>query len=395
MHKYGFLLGRQWRLSVAELRSFFNLKGEIIGNEIWIAEFENELESKILELMGGTIKIIKFFDESTNIQELENKFLQHLTSHDNQKVVFALNLYNFSNEFLKNHKNILKFLKNGLKQEGRGARFLNKPNENLKSVVIFEEKLDKNKSDLNAVKISGNKYLLGHTIAVQNFKKYSFRDYERPARDSKSGMLPPKLAQMMINLACEGEVGCTIYDPFCGSGTVLMEALLMGYKAIGSDISEKAIKDSEANLAWLKKNFEITYDYDLFLKDATKIEAIDLGILPGAVVSEVYLGPPQSKFPTDNEIYKNFTEVEKIISGFLKALNGNIRQGGNIVLALPYYSGQQSKNYFLRNFNKILSDNDYEIEKFEGLSTERGSLLYSRKGQIVGREIFKLKLVEK
>jgi tRNA G10 N-methylase Trm11 len=345
--------------------------------------------------MGGTIKIIKFFDESDNIQDLENKFLQLLASHDNQKVVFALNLYNFNNEFLKNHKNILKFLKQGLKQEGRGARFLNKPNENLKSVVIFEEKLDKNQSDLNAVKISGNKYLLGQTVAVQNFKKYSFRDYERPARDSKSGMLPPKLAQMMINLACEGGVGCTIYDPFCGSGTVLMEALLMGYKAIGSDISEKAIKDSEANLAWLKKNYEITYDYDLFLKDATKIEAIDLAILPGAVVSEVYLGPPQSKFPSDKEMQNNFAEVEKIISGFLKALNGNIRQGGNIVLALPYYSGQQSKNYFLRNLNKILSDNNYEIERFEGLSTDRGSLLYSRKGQIVGREIFKLKSVEK
>jgi len=38
------------------------------------------------------------------------------------------------------------------------------------------------------------------------------------------GMLPPKLAQMMINLS----LGNTIYDPFVGLGTVLIESVHMG-----------------------------------------------------------------------------------------------------------------------------------------------------------------------
>jgi len=394
MHKYGFILGRKWRLSVAELQSVFNVEGEIIGNEIWVGEFDEDLDPKILERLGGTIKIIKFFDETSSIESLKNKFFEHLINQENQKVKFALNLFNFSNQFLRNHKNILKNLKNALKNEGRGARFYNKPNENLKSVVIFEEKLDLKGTDLNVVKLSGDKYLLGHTIAVQNFKKYSIRDYERPARDAKSGMLPPKLAQMMINLACEGQQSCIVYDPFCGSGTVLMEALLMGYNAIGSDISEKAIKDSEKNLEWLKKNYDLAYNYDLFVKDAKQIQSIDLPIQPNAVVSEVYLGPPQSTFPSDKEIQNNFREIEEINLGALRALKKNIRQGSNIVLAVPFYKGR-SKNYFLERFNKNLESLGYKVVNWPGLSTDRGSLLYFRKHQIVGREIFKLKLVEK
>jgi len=394
MHKYGFELGRQWRLSVAELRSVFGMDGEIIGGQIWVGEFSEELNPDILSRLGGTIKIIRFFDEVSSIEEVEHKFLEHLTNQENQKVKFALNLYNFSNQFLKKHKNILKFLKAGLKDAGKGARFYNKPNQNLKSVVIFEEKLDIKGTDLNCLKISDKKYLLGYCVSVQNFKKYSFRDYDRPARDAKSGMLPPKLAQMMINFACEGELTCLLYDPFCGSGTVLMEGLLMGYKVIGSDISEKAISDSKANLDWLNKEFDLAYDYDVFLKDATKLEASDFPIQPNAIASEVYLGPPQSKFPSDIEIRDNFAEVERILDGAMKALRKNIRQGGNIVFALPFYHGRKG-NHYLPNFIKIASDNCYKIEKFKGLSTDRGSLLYSRKHQIVGREIFKLNLVEK
>ncbi len=394
MHKYGFILGRQWRLSVAELQSFFNADGEIIGREIWINEFEEELDPSVIDILGGTVKIIKIFDDCDDINDVQNKFLKHLINRDDKKIIFSLNLYNFNNEFLKNHKNILKFLKKNLKDEGKGARFLNKPNKNIKSVVIFEEKLDKKQTDLNCIMTQEKKYLLAHTVAVQNFKKYSLRDYERPARDSKSGMLPPKLAQIMINLACEGNPTSVVYDPFCGSGTVLMEALLMGYSAIGSDISKKAIKDSENNLEWLKENFKVAYDYNIFVKDAAKIEPLDFPIQPAAVVSEVYLGPPQSKFPSDKEIYKNFNEVENIILGFLDALKVNIRQDANIVLALPYYKGRK-KSFFIEAFEKKIEKAGYSLIPWPDLSTERGSLLYSRKDQIVGREIFRLNLVEK
>jgi len=49
--------------------------------------------------------------------------------------------------------------------------------------------------------VDKNRVFLGKTLVVQPFKDLSKRDFGRPARDDHSGMIPPKLAQMMINLA--------------------------------------------------------------------------------------------------------------------------------------------------------------------------------------------------
>lgn len=43
------------------------------------------------------------------------------------------------------------------------------------------------------------------------------------------GMMPPKIAQIMINLATKGERSIAIWDPFCGLGTTLIEAFHSGF----------------------------------------------------------------------------------------------------------------------------------------------------------------------
>ena len=94
-------------------------------------------------------------------------------------------------------------------------------------------------------------------MAVQPFEEFGARDYARPSRDDLSGMLPPKLAKIMINLA-QAKENSLILDTFCGSGTILQEALIMGYlNLIGFDSSPKAIKDSQANLEWLADKYDL------------------------------------------------------------------------------------------------------------------------------------------
>jgi tRNA (guanine10-N2)-dimethyltransferase len=65
----------------------------------------------------------------------------------------------------------------------------------------------------------------------------------------------------MVNLAGISESD-TILDPFCGTGGILIEAGLMGLKAIGADIENKMVKGTEANL----KHWGIT-DYILIHSD--------------------------------------------------------------------------------------------------------------------------------
>ena len=129
--------------------------------------------------------------------------------------------------------------------------------------------------------------MIGITRSVQPFDEFSRRDYGRPNRDPRSGMLPPKLAQIMINLS-RTQKTATLLDPFCGSGTIIQEALLMGYtQVIGSDISQSAVENTKTNLAWLKlKAQQLIVSNVAALAKHVPAQSID------AVVTEPYLGPP-------------------------------------------------------------------------------------------------------
>lgn len=139
----------------------------------------------------------------------------------------------------------------------------------------------------------GNKILIGETLAVQPFKDLSRRDFGRPARDDFSGMLPPKLAQIMINLAQVQNPEALIIDPFCGSGTILSEALLMGYKdLLGSDISPKAIADTYKNISWIKDLYKIKdAKVKVVVKNVTDLSKFIKAESVEAVICEPFLGP--------------------------------------------------------------------------------------------------------
>jgi tRNA (guanine10-N2)-dimethyltransferase len=61
--------------------------------------------------------------------------------------------------------------------------------------------------------------------------------------------LHPKIARALVNLSGikKGEI---LYDPFCGTGGILIEAGLMGIEVIGSDIEEKMIRGCKKNLTY-------------------------------------------------------------------------------------------------------------------------------------------------
>jgi DNA modification methylase len=59
------------------------------------------------------------------------------------------------------------------------------------------------------------------------------------------GKFYPQLAKSLMNIA-ELPVGGKLLDPFCGSGTVLLEGLLNGYAAFGCDINPLAAKIARA-----------------------------------------------------------------------------------------------------------------------------------------------------
>ena len=81
-----------------------------------------------------------------------------------------------------------------------------------------------------------------------------------------------------------------ILDPFCGTGTVLQEALLAGYDVVGTDLSQKMVDYTTENLSWLQSTFTAPGNViDIHQANATTHHWPNSENLT-AVVCETYLG---------------------------------------------------------------------------------------------------------
>src|SRR3989338_7924655 len=109
------------------------------------------------------------------------------------------------------------------------------------------------------------KDVIAEVIAVFNPKDYDLRD-KRPYLE-KEKLTSIRLAKILINLSQAKEDG-KLLDPFCGSGTVLQEALLMGIDAIGMDSDSITIHHARKNLTWLQNNYNFIANFTLINKDA-------------------------------------------------------------------------------------------------------------------------------
>lgn len=70
------------------------------------------------------------------------------------------------------------------------------------------------------------------------------------------GKFYPQLAKALINISGI-ELGDSILDPFCGSGTTLLEGYLNGYKTYGSDLNPLAAKIAKAKTGILEINPDV------------------------------------------------------------------------------------------------------------------------------------------
>ncbi|MCL2371491.1 methyltransferase domain-containing protein [Candidatus Saccharibacteria bacterium] len=209
-------------------------------------------------------------------------------------------------------------------------------------------------------------------IGVQNPDAYAARDQKRPKRDAFVGMLPPKLAQTIVNLAAGGRSGLRVLDPFCGTGVILQEAHLAGCKLYGTDISQKMIDYTRVNLEWLGVNSGV----DLEAGDATTHQwsgKID------AVASEIYLGSPMSSVPSFAKLQVLRRNAEELLEAFLENLAPQIESGTRLCLAVPAW--RQENGGFARLNIDFLERLEYNVK---GKSRD---LLYAREQQIVARDL--------
>ena len=387
-----FQLWREFKLSIAEILFTFP-EGKIVYLDKNFLILENTQKDEVLQkcdTLWWTIKVLEVDNNSTLKEFILSKALKNIS-----KFVYWVSV--FWNK--SNLKDLLVSSKKFLKQNNISARFINKNFENLNSSQVFLEWLVDKSSDFTVLNSRDTVYIWT-TIWVQNINKYSERDYEK-LRDMQTGMLPPKLAQIMINISWFSKV---VYDPFVWLGTVLIEAVLQWYKWVyGSDINEKMIDSSISNLKKLKSdwssflfkvfNFDSRDLWDLGSKDLDLVklmEAWDINIVTEGFLWEIM---------TKKNICENRINIQKknLIKLYKKFFSGlkKINFSWNIVISFPFWELDWKYIYFSEIYDiinrycfihKLLPD-DLSFNE-----TKAWSLLYKRNNQLVWREIFKLKM---
>ncbi|HPN67155.1 MAG TPA: DNA methyltransferase [bacterium] len=386
MYKYLFFLGNNPSISLAEIQAKFdNPSLSILSEKTVLLNLAQPLAKPqtILDTMGGTIRIAKFIN-TFSFSDIQDLLVQFLSTNFLDIRDIGISYYNFSRHISKQ----LIQTKKTLRQDCHiNKRFIFENNQSeLKAATLKKNKLIGKGIELTLIKCDDS-ITIGQTVAIQDIDQYSLRDYGKPKPDTFSGMLPPKLAQMMLSLA-HLQPGQTVYDPFCGSGVVLQEALLQNMQIIGSDISEKAVIHTRENLKWLIKKFHLLIpDYhhlmekNIFPADATYYQLADQ---VDAIVTEPYLGPAHSTLPTDQFASQIIQNITPIYSQFIINSLRYLKPNGYLVFIIPLIKTNTNQRHSI-NLESLLDSTIKEA--YNLIQFDNRDLIYEQPEQKVLRRL--------
>lgn len=384
------VLGRQPALGLAELESLFGPDCITpIGSAV--ALLDRHYSEVPFARLGGSIKLAKLLHEfpATDWKAIEAYLLENLPKHleytGEGKLTIGLSVFDLpvsTKQLLATGLSIKKVLKS----HGKSVRLVPNKSPALNSAQVIHNKLfSQNGWELIFIR-DEQKVLMGLTTNEQDIEAYTARDQARPKRDAQVGMLPPKLAQIIINLAVDGsyEKQLTILDPFCGTGVILQEARLMGFNGYGTDLDPRMIEYSLANMEWLSNALHPAGEiYSLETADAILAE------WPAHftnIACESYLGRPFSHEPDTATLQKVMQDVDTIHRKFLQNVARQTKTGFRLCIAVPAWHTKSGVKH-LKTLDS-LEELGYNRVKYQRASDK--DLIYHREGQVVGRELVTL-----
>lgn len=397
MHSYAAQLGNNPSLSIAELAAVlpdFEKVHVFPGNVVTFTT-ATEINQAFLHRLGGTIVIAQSIigDFAIGLDDLPALLAAELKTVKG-KATFSLRCFGISPNRVRE---FYKTCKQGLKQKGVSSRYIGSEREAAKPIQLHDEGMLDPKKGCELMLLQDKETVwIGRTIAAQNVKAYTLRDMEKPVRDTKVGLLPPKLAQMLLNFG-QSLVGpkkeMTVFDPFCGTGVIPMEAMIIGWNVLASDNAQKAVSGCEKNIEWVRKIFKIAkkdVSSDVWKQDATK--PFELKDKPDVIVTEGTLGPALTSRPNVKDAESYCKMAEELTAAFLENCAATL-PGVPVVMTMPVWYAQK-KMIHLTKVWKAAEDAGFRPwlpPHADPSLPERFSMIYRRNDQFVGREIILLK----
>lgn len=397
MAHYCAFLGNHPQLSLAELAMHFPdfAVKKRYPKHVVVFETSGPVTQKELDRLGGTILLAREVPGFSSKESFVDALLNE-TQTVKGKTTFAIRSVGIDKNTVHD---LYRIGKNALKKANRPARYVGNEHEPAALALLKSTALLTGKGGAELVLLydaESKECWGGRTVAAQDLDAYTKRDMKKPVRDTRVGLLPPKLAQILLN---GGEwlartqnpklpKKLTILDPFCGTGVIPVEALLREWTVHASDASQKAVNGTLKNVEWARKEYGVLkkdVPASIWKQDARKPFAIKNGV--HMIATETTLGPPLTMRPTIKDAQKMRTAVEDIEIDFLRNVRASL-PGVPVALTLPVWM-VSSGPLLLERLWKELPELGFEAvlpATLQGDFPGRASLLYRRGDAVVGRE---------
>lgn len=380
--RYFFELGNFRGLSHAELGRVLEIYGvtpdtiKNFSDRILLVE-SNDLTServrRIFTRLGGFIRVGEIVEELDGFLNVESE----------DRVVFGISYLGDLDFDIDKIKKLSRQIKKSYKKKDISCRYILPKKKELNSAQVTSNSMLEKGFELCILE-NENEQIYGETIAIQDIESFADRDYNKPSADTDMGMLPPKLARIMCNLT--GLEKGIIWDPFCGSGTIPMEATILGYDILASDIDKDAVKATKANIIWLSQNGYIgdilyeTFQFDVTRPDSKVMRRLENTEIE-AIAFEPYMGPPQTRVLSSEKADLLLQDVKNLLKRFKKVVD-QIYNGNTIVMIIPSYRAKKGwKTFSIRE----IFDKRWDILNKEYAQED---LKWGRNNSIISRNIF-------
>jgi tRNA G10 N-methylase Trm11 len=373
--RYLFVLGRNPDLSITELVSYlktYQIEFEV--NHFYEDVLDINIESAFkpdnaINNLAGIIKIAIVYLEATFEDIFEKLEQSDFYIENDDKINYALDFYGkgfqkeaFQSFFKEKFKlyNQRAFLKNFpphvLAKAIKDRVFIDiillkesnvKSISSTKSMKYVKKSAQNTRKNKKSRKISqptrlvddkikkNEIIIIARTIAVHDIDEEKKRYDKRPFVD-ESISTSTRIARMLINLAGVKN-DQLLLDPFCGLGTVMQEALIIGIESFGSEINETRVKQCKVNLDWLKSNYAIKTKFEVRKGDAKNVSVVYNDMLNkfDAIVSEPELGPLLKQLPDIKTASIILNNLQSIYRPLFKGAAQLLKSGGKLVIILP------------------------------------------------------------
>jgi len=163
--------------------------------------------------------------------------------------------------------------------------------------------------------LTNGRFLFGEKLGEILPKPFVERRPRRKPFFHPSAM-QPKLVRCMVNLA-GARVGDVVLDPFCGTGSTLIEVSLIGCRGLGLDVQRRMIRGTRRNLSF----FEV---------DPEGLVVADACCMPLCGVDRVVTDPPYGISSTTLKRAR-----DELVEEVLRSASGLLDSGKRICIAAP------------------------------------------------------------